>query len=86
MYRSFTFFIEPELYLNVLTSKSLRITYSRFRLGLSDIMMNSGRQRSVPRQMRVYPFCPAYIEDEFHVLLVCTAYSSLREKNIPPKY
>lgn len=55
----------------------------KFRGGLLDFRVNTGRFESVPYDQRICPICKSEIENEYHFLLVCPYYDHLRQKFIP---
>jgi hypothetical protein len=64
----------------------VRRALTRFRFGMSGLNDRSLNYNAVLNNRKNCPFCPATLETEFHFLLVCQKYQSLREKYITEKY
>ena len=76
-----------ETYLTISRVKKFRTAMSRFRCSSHDLFIESGRYRNIEREKRICKLCPlGLIEDEYHFVLVCPEYSSLRGKYILPYY
>ena len=63
-----------------------RTALTRLRLSNHHLMIEKGRHQNITLVTnRTCPFCPSKVENEFHFLLKCPTYTSLREallKNI----
>ena len=57
---------------------------TKFRLSNHRLMIEVGRHRGLEKEKRVCPFCPNYMEDEFHFLLKCEVYENQRENFLYP--
>ena len=50
-------------------------------------MIEEGRQKGIPRELRICKSCDlGCVEDEYHFLIICLAYENLRKKFIPNKF
>lgn len=78
--------IVDHLSLQAYLSKPIPIKYKkaivRLRLSSHCLLIESGRHRNIPRQLRTCPVCRNDIEDEYHFILVCPLYYDLRYKYI----
>ena len=70
--------IGPSEYLSVVQKIPDRIAMTKLRLSNHLLLIEKGRHTNIERQQRLCPFCPHHIEDEFHFLIKCPAYSHLR--------
>ena len=72
---------EPYLQLNI--PRRLRRSLAKFRTLCININIEIGRRHGIDKEHRLCPFCQKSnilkVEDEFHVLLECSAYSDLRQ-------
>ena len=63
--------------------KSIPICYkkelSKIRMSSHNLMIELGRHRNIPVIQRLCPICKSDIEDEFHFILKCPAYTDLRK-------
>jgi hypothetical protein len=75
-------------YLNNVTVKTHRISFSRLLLSSHRLSIESGRWNRpiTPACNRYCPFCPNSIEDEYHFIIECRLYTDLRRKLIPIYY
>ena len=88
LYKIYKTVPEIETYLNVLPKK-LRIALSKLRLGSNNLNIVTGRyaQNRVDRHLRTCNVCNSRdIEDEFHFVLICPAYTDLRKRYINAFY
>ena len=86
-YSKFKVDLFNEVYLSCVDIKKFRQSLARFRCSSHDLMIESGRYRNIQRHDRVCPVCNLNeIEDEFHFLLICPLYYSLRCKYIRKYY
>ena len=69
-----------EKYLFSVQNVSNRIALTKFRLSNHNLMIEKGRHQNLQLCDRSCPFCPDHIETEFHFLIKCPTYKSLREK------
>ena len=60
-----------EQYCKILMSQSHRAAFAKFRAGVAPLRIETGRYEGLPQSRRVCPFCPAYVEDEYHVIFDC---------------
>ena len=69
--------------------KKFRIVLSQLRLSAHQLRIETGRysQNRVDRALRLCTLCDrSDIEDEYHFVLICPAYSQIRQKYIRPFY
>ena len=68
-----------EQYVTIITRKCYRSAYAKFRCGVAPIKIETCRYglNRVPVEQRLCNECNL-IEDEFHVLMVCNRYISIR--------
>jgi len=78
LYSSFKNILEHERYLEFIQSRLYKTALARFRMGVPRI--NGHRHRFSVAESRLCPFCIDTIEDECHVLFVCSVYSQLRDR------
>jgi hypothetical protein len=72
---------EYENYLDKINDNKLRITLTQFRLSSHSLAIETGRYDNIPREERKCKLCNMNtVETEYHFLLVCPKYSSLRKK------
>ena len=67
-----------EKYLQNIQNPTTRTILTKFRLSNHRLMIEVGRFKGIPKDMRFCPFCPALVETESHFLLCCTAYNLIR--------
>jgi hypothetical protein len=68
----------PE-YLSEMKNLHLQAMLTRFRSGCHWLQVDEGRDTHVPKQMRYCLNCPFVVGDEGHFLILCPAYSCIRE-------
>ena len=68
---------EAEPYVKMNLTRVERSYLARLRLGILPIMVETGRFRNLPLELRICPFCDA-VEDEIHFLFNCLKYQHLR--------
>ena len=86
-YSVFKTHIYTERYLSGVNIKKFRIALSRFRCSSHDLQIEKGRYTNTPREERLCKCCNTnVIEDEYHFLLVCPAFNTIREKYIKEFY
>ena len=71
-----------ETYLNLIKNPSVRTEISKFRLSNHKLMIEIGRHKKIPRDLRFCQFCPNEVETEKHFLLHCSTYKEIRKKLI----
>ena len=67
-----------EKYLSDIKNPVTRTILTKFRLSNHKLMIEVGRFKDIPKEMRFCPFCPKMVETEAHFLLRCSAYNSIR--------
>ena len=72
--------IGMEKYLLTIKNPKIRSKVSKFRLSNHDLMIETGRHKGMPKELRFCNFCPNTVETETHFLLHCHAYKTLRDK------
>ena len=75
-----------EPYLNLLTLRKFRFALTSFRCSSHELMIEKGRYYGIERDQRFCPICKSVLEDEFHFVLICPLYKTLRENYIAEKY
>ena len=78
-YAIFKKIIGPETYVFNIRNPKIRKQISKFRLSNHTLMIEVGRHKNIPKEIRFCPFCPNSIETEIHFLFHCPVYSSMRE-------
>ena len=75
---------ECEAYLKLLTVVKHRIALSKLRLSSYCLAIEKGRRKNVPIAERICSFCEGrditVLEDEFHFVCCCPAYSAIRKQ------
>ena len=61
-------------------SQSHRAAFAKFRAGVAPLRIETGRYEGLHQSRRVCPFCPDYVEDEYHVIFDCDLYNELRQE------
>ena len=80
-----TFYLEP--YLDNIHERKFQTALTRFRLSSHNLEIERGRYQNIPREERFCKFCTSnVIENEYHFLLVCPLYRSLRRKYLKHYY
>ena len=70
-----------------LSLRRIRIAMTRFRTSSHDLFIEKGRHLNIERNQRTCNMCTGnMIENEFHFLLSCPAYSELRQKYMKRYY
>ena len=69
-----------EQYCKILMSQSHRAAFAKFRAGVAPLRIETGRYEGLHQSRRVCPFCPDYVEDEYHVIFDCDLYNELRQE------
>ena len=88
LYKNIKLSFGIENYLDVLPSK-LRINISKLRLSAHQLRIETGRyaRNRLDRALRLCTLCDkSDLEDEYHFVLVCPVYDSIRKKYIRPFY
>ena len=67
-----------EKYLTEIKNISLRIEMTKFRLSNHSLMIETGRHKGIPKELRFCPFCHHAVETEVHFILICPIYDLLR--------
>ena len=78
-YAIFKKIIGLETYVVKIRNPKIRKQISKFRLSNHTLMIEVGRHKNIPKEIRFCPFCPNSIETEIHFLFHCPVYSSMRE-------
>ena len=68
-----------EKYLSSVQNISDRIAFTQFRFSNYNLMIEKGRHQNMELHDRSCPFCPGHMENEFHFLVKCPTYASLRD-------
>ena len=83
LYNLFKHNFEPEPYLLINIPRRLRRCLARFRTTSASLEIEIGRRHNIPREDRLCRLCgmsnQIHIEDEYHVLLECPSYATIRD-------
>jgi len=83
LYKQYKLCYVPENYLLCNIPRRFRVDLAKFRVCSSKLEVETGRYLGVPLEDRKCKLCLdsnfECIEDEFHVLIICPSYSSIRE-------
>ena len=60
-------------------TRAHRCSYVRFRCGVAPLYLESGKYEGLAESERVCFNCEGAVENEEHVLLVCSLYDDLRQ-------
>ena len=78
---------QPAPYLYKVLNKKCRNAISKLRLSSHPLLVETGRYTGVPREQRKCTLCELNdIEDEYHFVLRCSKYQTLRDVYIPRYY
>ena len=81
LYRSFKSDYATEQYCKMILPPAHRSAFSKFRLGVAPIRIETGRYEGLNVESRVCPFCNNNsVESELHVMFNCNVYNDLREE------
>ena len=89
LYKHFKINFEYEYYLDCCKYRKFRETLTQLRLSSHQLRIETGRhgQRRIDRSERKCQICNSDdLEDEYHFVLICAAYTDLRLKYIPVYY
>ena len=80
-----SFCLEP--YLELIDVNKFRVALTKFKLSSHDLAIEKGRYTNIAREERLCQHCTLnVVENEYHFLLVCPKYRSLRIKYLKPYY
>ena len=80
VYANFKEQIGFEKYLSTMKNPEKRAVITRFRLSNHKLMIEVGRHKHIPKQIRFCPFCSDCVETEFHFLFHCPLYRHVRDR------
>ena len=87
LFRQFKIIFERSSYLDILTFPKYRNIISKLRLTSHKLRIETGRHENIERNQRICTLCNLNdLEDEFHFVLVCPFYETLRKQLIPRYY
>mgnify|MGYP002804388675 FL=1 len=73
-----------EKYLNLVKNFTQRKMFTQFRISNHKLEIENGRYKNIPRGKRLCEYCDSNeIEDEYHFVLKCQNYKTIREKSNP---
>ena len=72
-----------ESYLEQIENPYYRSLIVKLRGGLLPLLYNTGFYTNTPIDQRLCPACSLLVEDEYHVIVICHKYSSLRRTFLP---
>ena len=71
---------EFETYLNSINVTRFRIALTHFRISAHNLAIEKGRHENIAKENRLCKYCNMkVIESEYHFLLVCPAYTTIRK-------
>eukprot|EP00745_Piridium_sociabile_P015926 TRINITY_DN2374_c0_g1_i12.p1 TRINITY_DN2374_c0_g1~~TRINITY_DN2374_c0_g1_i12.p1 ORF type:complete len:1135 (+),score=79.90 TRINITY_DN2374_c0_g1_i12:1880-5284(+) len=86
MYAVYNQSITKSQYLLTVKNFFIRRLLSRFRIGMSNLNCRFLQYNAVSDEKKVCPFCQTAFETEYHFVLVCPMYQTLREEHLFAKY
>ena len=87
LFRNLKYSYQPAPYLYKVLNKKYRNAISKLRLSSHPLLVETGRYTGVPREQRKCTLCELNdIEDEYHFVLRCSKYQTLRDVYIPRYY
>ena len=90
MYRNVKVYFRPSLYLTVISNIQHRLALTQLRTRNHKLHEETGswcKPRSAPSEERLWFICNRVeLEDEYHFVLCCPAYTALRLKYIKTYY
>ena len=75
-----------EFFLNEKNLAPYRHLMSKLKGGFLDIRVYTGILENIPYEDRMCPVCNTAVENEFHLLLECSLYTTARQKYISKFY
>ena len=85
-YRTFKTNLDPERYLTV-NVYDHRVMLSRLRCSSHALRIETDRKNDIVRNERLCTLCNLHeIEDEYHFVLICSFFTTFRDKYIPFYY
>ena len=79
--------LEPEIYLHCVKILKFRVALSRLRCSAHGLEIEIGRRNAIDVQLRWCKLCARVnefvVEDEYHFVLVCSAFTELRTSYLP---
>ena len=89
-YKNYKSLLEPEKFLTGNISLKYRRVLSKFRCADHKFNIETRRRKGIDRAERHCELClnhdKLFVEDEFHVCLICPAYNDLSSKYLSTKY
>ena len=85
-YKHFKTYFVYEHYLDVLDIKKYRYAFCTLRLSSHFLMIELGRYLGIDRDRRFCIYCKNVVENEYHFMLVCPLYHTLREYYLLKKF
>ena len=80
VYRTFKSALEKEQYLEVIQNQQIRKAFTRFRLGISQILTHKLWYRDGNAVRLRCPLCNSETENEVHLLATCAWYDTIHQK------
>ena len=75
-----------QTYLSKPISTKYKKEITKLRLSSHNLLIETGRHKKIPRELRICPLCHVEVEDEFHYVLKCSIFNDLRRKYIKIYY
>ena len=85
-YMDFKQIYSRESYIDYVDVSKFMKALAMFRSSSHSLMVEKGRYHNIGREERTCVFCEIVVEDEFHFVLICPLYESIRQKYIPQYY
>lgn len=86
MYRNYSSTASLRSYLVLDMGQHLKYITTRFRLGISDLMVHRFRYKTINSNNLICPLCKQTEENEIHFVLCCQGLTHIREIFIRPEY
>ena len=82
MFKNFKSSYKSEKYLNLNLNKHVVFNFSKLRISNHRLEIERGRYKNLPADERFCKICNdnSSVEDEFHFVMKCTAYSELKHR------
>ena len=86
VYRTFKSALEKEKYLEVIQNQQIRKAFTRFRLGISQILTHKRRYTDENAVMLRCPLCKGEVENEVHLLATCAWYDHIHQRYLSERF
>ena len=79
LFKSYKTTFDADNYVCKHFSKRKRSLFAQLRVGILPLEVEAGRDRNIPPENRLCPFCVNMPEDEIHFMCICPTYAVYRE-------